>query len=87
MIKVPSEIEELESVAIKAVLRLREETLLSGEPFMLNVEGLPSEQCYFEYPDGTIKLVAYLPGMNDFSVIQELTAKESYKLRQDIGLN
>jgi hypothetical protein len=54
-----SEIEVLENIATKAVHRLRADTLNSGQPFMINVDELPADQCYLEFPDHSIQLVTF----------------------------
>lgn len=81
-----SELEVLENIATKAVHRLRIETLSAGHPFMINVNGLPKDQCYLEYPDKSIKLVTFLKGKNDFLPIRKLSAKDGAVLRKHLGL-
>ncbi|WP_158796645.1 hypothetical protein [Pedobacter sp. L105] len=51
------EISELKNVASSAILRLRGRTLKSGQPFMINTNDLPKNQCYLEFPDRKIQLV------------------------------
>ena len=81
-----SEIEALENIAKKAVNRLRTETLMSGQPFMINVKGLPTNQCYLEFPDETIQLVTFDQGKNDFITIRNLQARDRDRLRKRLGL-
>jgi hypothetical protein len=81
-----SEIEALEDIATKAVHRLRTETLISGQPFMINVKGLPNNQCYLEFPDKTIQLVTFIQGKNDFIPVRKLRARDSERLRKRLGL-
>ncbi|RYU90858.1 hypothetical protein EWM62_09465 [Mucilaginibacter terrigena] len=81
-----SEIKDLESIATKAVHRLRQETLTSGQPFMINVSSLPENQCYFEYPDKSIKLVMFLKEKKDFSPLKNLTSRDRDRLRKRLGL-
>ncbi|WDF76054.1 hypothetical protein PQ469_19370 [Mucilaginibacter sp. KACC 22773] len=81
-----SETEVLENIATNAVRRLRTETLVSGQPFMINVEGLPKNQCYLEYPDQTIQLVTFVQGKNDFIPIKNLGARDRDRLRKRLGL-
>ena len=81
-----SEIEVLKNVATNAVRRLRNETLISGQPFMINVKELPKNQCYLEFPDHTIQLVTYVQEKNDFIIIRNLGPRDSERLRQRLGL-
>jgi len=81
-----SEIESLENIATKAVHRLRTETLVSGQPFMINVKGLPKNQCYLEFPDHTIQLVTFEKEKSDFVVVENLSSKDRERLRKSIGL-
>ena len=81
-----SEIEVLEDIATKAVHRLRTKTLTSGQPFMINLKSLPSNQCYLEYPDHTIRLVTFVPGKNDFVPARKLRARDRERLRKRLGL-
>jgi hypothetical protein len=64
-----------------AVKKLREQKLRSGLPFMINVEELSSNQCYLEYPNGTIKLINVAPASRDIDVIRELSPAEANLLR------
>jgi len=81
-----SEIEVLKNVATNAVRRLRTETLISGQPFMINVKELPKNQCYLEFPDHTIQLVTYVQEKNDFIIIRNLGPRDSERLRKRLGL-
>ena len=81
-----SEIEVLEEVATKAVHRLRVDTLSSGQPFMINVKGLPSNQCYLEFPDHSIQLVTFVQGKNDFIPIRTLRTRDRERLKKRLGL-
>ena len=65
-----------------AVRKLREQKLRSGVPFMINAKELATNQCYFEYPNGSIKLVTVMPSSRDISVIRELTSAEVTHLRK-----
>jgi hypothetical protein len=82
-----SELEVLENIATDAIHRLRHETLNAGQPFMINVSGLPKDQCYMEYPDRSIKLMTYLKGKSDFLSIRNLSARERERLRKSLGLS
>ncbi|MBV4360573.1 hypothetical protein [Pinibacter aurantiacus] len=64
-----------------AVKKLREQKLRNGLPFMINVEELSSNQCYLEYPNGSIKLITVMPSSRDIDVIRELSPVEANYLR------
>ncbi len=63
---------KLEKSASKAIKQLRKNRLQQGLPFMINSDLLPSNQCYLEYPDGSMKIVEADPKGSDFKVIEEL---------------
>lgn len=65
-----------------AVRRLRKEKLKMGLPFMINVKELSSNQCYLEYPNGSIKLVTVLHASREINVIRELSSIEATQLRE-----
>jgi hypothetical protein len=77
-------IEQLETTGLEAVKMLRKSKLSQGSPFMINSNLLPEGQCYLEYPDGVIKLVAIKE--NDFAVINQLSETESTQLRKKYKL-
>jgi hypothetical protein len=81
-----SEIEVLENIASKAVRRLRTETLTSGQPFMINIDGLPPNHCYLEFPDNSIQLVSFSQAKNDFVPVRKLRARDRERLRKRLGL-
>lgn len=81
-----SELELLENVATSAVHRLRAETLNAGQPFMINIAGLPKNQCYLEFPDQSIQLVSFEKHKSDFSVIKQLSTRDNIRLRKSLGL-
>ncbi len=64
-----------------AVKKLREHKLKNGLPFMINAKELATDQCYLEYPDGSIKLVTLIHARRDLDIVKELTAAEAQKLR------
>lgn len=64
-----------------AVKRLREQKLRSGLPFMINVRELSTNQCYLEYPNGIINLIAIAHSSRDMEIIRELTSLEADLLR------
>lgn len=64
-----------------AVRKLREQKLKMGLPFMINTKELASNQCYLEYPNGTIKLISVIHAANDINIIRELSIGEAEILR------
>ena len=74
-------LQSIERKGTAAVKRLRRQKLAKGLPFMINSKELPSNQCYLEYPDGSIHLVALAENKRDFDLIRELTPQESKALR------
>lgn len=78
--------EEIEALGIKAVKELRRKRLKRGDFFMININTLPPDYCYLEYPGGTIKLATYESQAKDFTIVRELEADENFRLRQEIGL-
>lgn len=66
--------------------KLRELKLRSGLPFMINVKELSTDQCYLEYPDGSIKLVSIGQSSSAVNVIRELSSIDSEKLRHRFHL-
>jgi hypothetical protein len=65
-----------------AVKKLREEKLKKGFPFMINAKELATNQCYLEYPNGSIQLITSLHSTRDLNVIKELTLLEANDLRK-----
>jgi hypothetical protein len=70
-----------------AVQRLRLQKLRSGHPFMINAKDLESNQCYLEYPDGSIQLVYLKDSAREFTVIRTLSSSEEAALRSSYGLS
>ncbi|MBU6158563.1 MAG: hypothetical protein KGP35_05980 [Bacteroidetes bacterium] len=68
-------------IGTKAVRKLREEKLRNGLPFMINDLSLSSDECYLEFPDGSIKLVISLPEKRTFDIKRELTPEEIRQIR------
>ncbi|HEX3934325.1 MAG TPA: hypothetical protein VHW43_06570 [Puia sp.] len=58
-----------------AVKRLRLQKLARGYPFMINTKDLESNQCYLEYPDGTIALVFLPKSATSFTAIRYPSGK------------
>ena len=76
----------LEKSGIQAIKKLRESKLKNGFPFMINSKELPSNQCYLEYPNGSIFLVALSRKDNDFKIITELSPTEQTLIRKELSL-
>ncbi len=74
-------LQNIEKKGTAAVKRLRSQKLAKGLPFMINSKELPSTQCYLEYPNGSIQLVALSKNARDFDVIRELSLQEIKRLR------
>lgn len=79
-------IKQLENKGLKAVQLLRKTKLSQGQPFMINARTLPSNQCYLEYPEGSIKVVTIDKKENEFVVLKELSFKEIKELRKKYKL-
>jgi len=77
---------EIEIAGINAVKKLRRSKLKGGEFFMINLNSLPDDHCYLEFPDGTIRLAIYELGANDFTIVRELESDESSALRKKFDL-
>jgi hypothetical protein len=69
------------------VRKLREQKLRDGHPFMINAKELASDQCYLEYPNGSIKLVTVVHSSRDIDVIKELSYAEAEELRRRFNLS
>lgn len=54
---------------------------------MINVHELPSNQCYFEYANGTIELVTLSASRMNFESIRVLPYSEATQLRKTLGLS
>lgn len=53
-----------------AIQQLRIEKLKNGFPFMINYLELPTNICYLEYPDGSIKLMTFKRDARNFTLIR-----------------
>lgn len=78
--------EEIEALGMRAVKELRRKRLNRGDFFMINVNSLPPDHCYLEYPGGVIKLVTYEANAKNFTIVRELEPDERLRLREKIGL-
>lgn len=73
-------------VGTNAVKKLRLNKLRHGNPFMINSKELPFDQCYLEYPSGSIVLATLARSSKDFDIIRELTIIETEDLRKKFDL-
>jgi len=48
---------------------------------MINSKELAANQCYLEYPNGSIKLVTIIHATQEVNVVRDLTTAEARKLR------
>jgi hypothetical protein len=69
------------------VKKLREQKLRAGLPFMINVKELASNQCYLEYPNGSIKLVSIISSTRDINIVSELNTSEANNLRKRLNFS
>lgn len=82
-----TEIQEIEKKGTAAVKRLRLKKLKTGFPFMINSKDLPGNQCYLEYPNGSIVLVTIAKSAKDFTVLRVLSSDEQRILRLKYNLS
>jgi hypothetical protein len=78
-------LQTIEKKGTEAVQELRLQKLRDGHPFMINSKELKSDQCYLEYPDGTIQLVFLKNAAREFTVIRTLSLPEAESLRKRFG--
>jgi hypothetical protein len=79
-------IEELKAISNTVVRRLRKKKLDNGQPFLIWSNKLPKNQSYLEYPDHSIKVVTVAPNLKSFTIIKELTTKQSQVIRRELNL-
>lgn len=78
-------IEHIEYTGTEAVKKLRLNKLKNGHFFMINSKELGFNQCYLEYPDGSI-FVAFLNSSDrNFSIIRVLSPDEEQQIRNRFG--
>jgi hydrogenase maturation factor HypF (carbamoyltransferase family) len=80
-------LQTIEKIGNEAVQKLRLQKLRSGHPFMINSKDLEPNQCYLEYPDGSIQLVFLKNAAKAFTVIRTLSPSEELSLRSRYGLS
>ena len=76
----------MEESARRKIRQLRKKKLQQGLPFMISSDDLPPEQCYLEYPDGTIKIAEAGFRSSDFKIIEELDYFNIQILRRTLKL-
>jgi hypothetical protein len=79
-------LQTIEKIGNEAVQKLRLQKLRSGHPFMINSRDLEPNQCYLEYPDGSIQLVFLKNAAKEFTVIRTLSPSDEQSLRKKHGL-
>jgi hypothetical protein len=77
----------IEKIGNEAVQKLRLQKLRHGHPFMINSKDLEPNQCYLEYPDGSIQLVFLKNAAKEFTVIRTLSSPEELSVRRRYGLS
>lgn len=53
---------------------------------MINSRELPTNTCYLEYPDGSIKLMTAKRNARNFMLIRILSEAENKQIREKFGL-
>lgn len=81
-----TQVQKLEQIGHKAIMKVRLSKLMRGKPFMINAADLPSYQCYMEYVDGKITIEQINESGVDFEAVRELSAEEASQLRIALGL-
>lgn len=77
---------KLEQSGLLAVQLLRKKNLEQGHPFMINRAELPAGQCYLEFPNGVIQLVAINRNKKDFEKVRDLTIEEQNSIKKQLQL-
>ncbi len=76
----------MELSALKVIKKMRLQKLRQGIPFMINSDILESDQCFLEFPDGSIKIAEAATKDRDFLIVYEFSASESNSLRKKLKL-
>jgi hypothetical protein len=76
----------IEQSGLEAVKLLRKKKHRQGLPFMINSDILPPDQCYLEYPDGSMKVVEANSRKSDFVVIEDVNPKFAKQLKKKLKL-
>lgn len=80
-------IQEIEKNGTAAVKRLRMKKLQNGQPFMINSKDLPGNQCYLEYPNGSMVLVSIVKSARNFTIVRKLSHLEENRVRTRFNLS
>jgi hydrogenase maturation factor HypF (carbamoyltransferase family) len=78
-------LQTIEKTGNEAVQKLRVQKLRTNHPFMINSKDLEPNQCYLEYPNGSIQLVFLKNAAREFTVIRTLSTSEEQALRRKYG--
>ena len=76
----------MEQSARRKIRQLRKKKLQQGLPFMISSDDLPAQQCYLEFPDGSIKIAEAGSRTADFKIIEELDYFNAQLLRESLKL-
>jgi len=76
----------MEKSGLNAIKLLREKKHKQGLPFMINSDLLDSDECYLEYPDGSMKVVVANAKKTDFKVIEELDPLQADRIKKKLKL-
>ena len=77
---------KIEQITERRIRQLRKQKLKKGIPFMISSDDLPTDRCYLEYPDGTIKIAEAGSRTSDFKIIEELDYFNAQFLRRSLKL-
>lgn len=83
---IPMTAKKMEQSARRKIRQLRKQKLEQGLPFMIGSEELPAQQCYLEFPDGSIKIVEAGARNSDFKIIEELDFLNADWIRRKLKL-
>lgn len=71
---------------LEAIRILRKKKHAQGLPFMINSNTLAPHQCYYEYPDGTMKVVQANSSKTDFIIVRDVDPGFASDLRKKLKL-
>jgi hypothetical protein len=71
---------------LEAVRLLRKKKHRQGLPFMINSNTLETNQCYLEYPDGSMKIVEANSKKTDFVIIEDVDPQFAIFLKKKLKL-
>jgi hypothetical protein len=76
----------LHKAGLEAVRLLRKKKHSQGLPFMINSNTLDTNQCYLEYPDGSIKIAEANTEKTGFVIIEEVDPRFAITLKRKLKL-